>query len=384
MDTKKHFAILGCCLWIMACSADPTPAQSNHYHALLSAQAEHAAQLTEALQKKSLNIVQLGDSHTAADYLTNAARVRLQQQLGNGGPGWAMPVHFSGMRLARFTYENQGWQAISSRTQASQNYALGGLIATPSIGSLMTIRTREPEAEQTVIVSIRQGQNDEDLFVTDGNGEEILLSAQPKDNQWHFSTFNARFPLTIKAGMNFQTAIGGWWTRNKNQQGVVFSALGINGFQLNQWNRWNTQAWQQELNVIAPDLIILAFGTNEAYNGVEVETVKQNLLETIARIRTASPKSAIMLLGAPESLKSTAGSCGVRPEKLTELQAMQKEVALSQHTFYWDWQAVMGGECSMKSWINQGLARSDGVHFTASGYQRLGEALADSILSLRR
>lgn len=368
----------------MACSADPTPAQSNHYHALLSAQAEHAAQLTEALQKKSLNIVQLGDSHTAADYLTNAARVRLQQQLGNGGPGWAMPVQFSGMRLARFTYENQGWQAISSRTQVSQNYALGGLIATPSIGSLMTIRTREPEAEQTVIVSIRQGQNDEDLFVTDGNGEEILLSAQPKDNQWHFSTFNARFPLTIKAGMNFQTAIGGWWTRNKNQQGVVFSALGINGFQLNQWNRWNTQAWQQELNVIAPDLIILAFGTNEAYNGVDVETVKQNLLETITRIRTASPKSAIMLLGAPESLKSTAGSCGVRPEKLTELQAMQKEVALSQHTFYWDWQAVMGGECSMKSWINQGLARSDGVHFTASGYQRLGEALAESILSLRR
>lgn len=385
MDTKKHFVILGCCLWIMACAADPTPAQSNHYHALLSAQAEHAAQLTEALQKKSLNIVQLGDSHTAADYLTNAARVRLQQQLGNGGPGWAMPIQFPGMRLAHFTYENQGWQAISSRTQASQNYALGGLIATPSIGSLMTIRTRgEPEAEQTVIVSIRQGQNDEDLFVTDGNGQEILLSAQPKDNQWHFSTFNARFPLTIKAGISFQTAIGGWWTRNKNQQGVVFSALGINGFQLNQWNRWNTQAWQQELNVIAPDLIILAFGTNEAYNGVEVETVKQNLLETIARIRTASPKSAIMLLGAPESLKSTAGSCGVRPEKLTELQAMQKEVALSQHTFYWDWQSVMGGKCSMKSWINQGLARSDGVHFTASGYQRLGEALADSILSLRR
>ncbi|PIT12827.1 GDSL-type esterase/lipase family protein [Snodgrassella alvi] len=384
MYTKKHFAILGCCLWIMACSADPAPVQSGHNRAPLSSQANHTAQLAQALQNKSISIVQLGDSHTAADYLTNAARVRLQQQLGNGGPGWAMPTQFPGMRLARFTYQNQGWQAVSSRTETSQNYALGGLIATPSVGAVMTIKTREPEAEQTVIVSIRQGQNDEDLTVTDSNGQQILLSAQPKDNQWHFSQFNARFPITIKAGMNFQTAIGGWWARNQNRQGVVLSALGINGFQLNQWNRWNTEAWQQELNVIAPDLIILAFGTNEAYNGIEIETVKQNLLETITQIRIASPNSAIMLLGAPESLKSTAGSCGVRPEKLTELQTMQKEVAQSQHILYWDWQAVMGGKCSMKSWINQGLARGDGVHFTASGYQRLGQALADTILSLRQ
>jgi lysophospholipase L1-like esterase len=379
MYTKKHFAILSCYLWVMACSADPAPVQHGHNRAT-----NHVVQLVQALQKKSLNIVQLGDSHTAADYLTDAARIRLQQQLGNGGPGWAMPAQFPGMRLARFAYQNQGWQAVSSRTETSQNYALGGLIATPAVGAEMTIKTREPEAEQTVIVSIRQGKNDEDLTVTDSNGQQILLSAQPKDNKWHFSQFNARFPITIKAGMNFQTAIGGWWARNQNRQGVVFSALGINGFQLNQWNRWNTQAWQQELNVIAPDLIILAFGTNEAYNGVEIETVKQNLLETITQIRIASPNSAIMLLGAPESLKSTAGSCGERPEKLTELQTMQKEVAQSQHTFYWDWQAVMGGECSMKSWINQGLARSDGVHFTSSGYQRLGEALADSILALRK
>lgn len=382
MYTKTHLAILSCCLWIMACSADPAPAQSSRNHHSTALPDNNTAQLAKAFKKKSINIVQLGDSHTAADYLTDAARVRLQQQLGNGGPGWAMPTQFPGMRLARYTYQNQGWQAISSRTDTNVNYTLGGLIATPAVGSVMTIATKEPEAEQTVTVSIRQGPNDENLSVTDSTGQQIELAAHPKDNQWHFSQFNARFPITVKAGMNFQTAIGGWWARNQNRQGAVFSALGINGFQLNQWNRWNTTAWQQELNVIAPDLIILAFGTNEAYNNLDTATVKQNLIETIALIRTASPNSAIMLLGAPESLKSTAGSCGVRPEKLTELQNMQKEVAQNQHTFYWDWQAVMGGECSMKTWIGEGLARSDGVHFTASGYQRLGEALADSILAL--
>ena len=142
-------------------------------------------------------------------------------------------------------------------------------------------------------------------------------------------------------------------------------------------------AWQNELNVVNPDLIILAYGTNEAYNNMEIEIVRQTLLKTISQIRNASPNSAIMIIGAPESLKSTSGSCGVRPAKLTELQQMQREVAASQHTLYWDWQAAMGGECSMKSWINQGLARSDGVHFTASGYDRIGQALANSILDMR-
>ena len=116
---------------------------------------------------------------------------------------------------------------------------------------------------------------------------------------------------------------------------------------------------------------------------MEIEIVRQTLLKTISQIRNASPNSAIMIIGAPESLKSTSGSCGVRPARLTELQQMQREVAASQHTLYWDWQAAMGGECSMKSWINQGLARSDGVHFTASGYDRIGQALANSILDMR-
>lgn len=382
MSFRKQLSIFSCILLLTACSVDPIQ-QPKQSHNRKPHQEEPVNQLTKALQNKQINIVQLGDSHTAADYMTEVARVRLQQELGNGGAGWAMPTQFPGMRLARFSYSNQGWRAISSRTEENQDYSLGGLIAVPSVGAKLTIKTRDPEAEQTVIVSIRQGADDDPLNIVDANGRHIVLSAKRKDNQWHFSRFNAQFPITISAGMNFHTAIGGIWTRNSNHQGAVFSALGINGYQLNQWNRWNTQAWQNELNVIAPDLVILAYGTNEAYNNMDIESVRQTLVTVINQIRSASPKTSIMILGAPESLKNTAGPCGTRPPKLTELQNMQREVAATENTLYWDWQAAMGGECSMKSWISQGLARSDGVHFTPSGYQRLGLALADNILAMK-
>ena len=384
MNIKHLLTILTCFFCITSCSADPSqqPKQNKQTN-VKTLQEDQASRVIKALQNHHINIVQLGDSHTAADYITEAARARLQEELGNGGPGWAMPTQFNGMRLSRFSYINNGWQAISSRTDFNQNYSLGGLIAMPAVGATLTIKTRQPEPEQTVIVSIRQGQGDDDLNIVDANGRQIILSAKRKDNQWHFSKFKAQFPITITAGMNFQTAIGGLWVRNTNNHGAVLSALGINGYQLNQWDRWNSHAWKNELNVINPDLIILAYGTNEAYNNMEIDIVRQTLLQTISQIRNASPNSAIMIIGAPESLKSTNGSCGVRPSRLTELQQMQREIAASQHTLYWDWQAEMGGECSMKSWINQGLARSDGVHFTSSGYERIGQALANSILEMR-
>jgi hypothetical protein len=35
----------------------------------------------------------------------------------------------------------------------------------------------------------------------------------------------------------------------------------------------------------------------------------------------------------------------------------------------------------MKSWITQGLGRKDGVHFSEAGYQKIGQALAEDLLS---
>jgi lysophospholipase L1-like esterase len=129
-------------------------------------------------------------------------------------------------------------------------------------------------------------------------------------------------------------------------------------------------------------LIIIAYGTNEAFNdNIDVDKYKNLLISKVDQIRVASPDTAIMIVSAPESLKNIAGQCGIRPIKLTAIQNVQYQVAQQKHTLYWNWQQAMGGECSMKSWINQGLGRKDGVHFSEAGYQKLGQALAEDLLS---
>ncbi|TCM69256.1 lysophospholipase L1-like esterase [Acinetobacter calcoaceticus] len=368
-----------CSLSLLTLSLSPSTFASN----LSNFNEPNSQKLIKAIQNNSVHLVQIGDSHTAADEMTDALRQQLQSRLGNGGMGWGMPMYFTGHRLVRYGYDNSGWQPISSRTQHNDNYAFGGLLAVPQYaGSSLTIKAKKYEAAQKIKVSIRQAAGDAALVGTDAQGRRISIEAPVKNGSWQMAEFNAQLPFTLQAQQVSNTALGGWWAQNENGKGAVVSAIGINGAQLSIWNRWNRQGWQQEIKAVAPDLMVLAYGTNEAYNNnLDVDQARQVLIEQIRAIRQASPATAIMLVSAPESLKNIAGSCGTRPIKLSAMQQMQREVAQQQNTLFWDWQQAMGGSCSMKSWINQGDARRDGVHFSASGYQKLGQTMAQDILS---
>lgn len=345
-------------------------------------QEPNTAQLVKGIQQHQLNVVQFGDSHTAADYMSNALRTTLQNQLGNGGMGWGMPMYFSGQRLTRFGYDNSHWQPISIRSQPNANYTLGGLLARPlTEGATLTIKAKQSEQRQKITVSIRQGAQDSDFVGVDSQGQRFSLSAPVKNNTWQLQTFEAQLPFTITAPHNPQSVIGGWWAKNATGSGAVVSALGINGAQLQSWNNWNS-AWKQQLGQLKFNLIILAYGTNEAYNRYDLEQERQILLGRIHDIREASPQSAILIVSAPESLKDKSGECGTRPAQLTQFQTMQREVATQAHTLFWDWQAAMGGSCSMKNWMERGDAARDGVHFSASGYTQLGDMLGNDILAL--
>ena len=356
--------------------------QSSFANQLSNFNEPNTEKLKSAMQSRKLHVVQFGDSHTAADVFTGSLRTQLQNSLGDGGMGWGMPMYFAGHRLSLYGYDNSGWQPISSRTQHNENYSLGGLIAVPKFsGATLTIKAKQAEQPQSIVVSIRQGASDGAFSGQDANGKTFSLEAPVKNNTWQTVKFNATLPFTITANNASQSAIAGWWAQNQNGGGVVVSALGINGAELSNWNRWNS-AWQSELTTISPNLVVLAYGTNEAYNNADVDQVRDNLIDKIQKIRRASPNTAIMIMSAPESLKGTLGECGIRPSKLSAFQSMQYQVAQSQHTLYWDWQKAMGGECSMKRWISQGLALKDGVHFSPVGYEKLGQLLASDLLNL--
>lgn len=315
--------------------------------------------LHQAFANRSVHILQIGDSHTAGDYFTEQLRKRLQAELGDGGIGFAPAGRIHNQRTARHDYINGDWNIINSRTQ-SGDFVLGGVLATGGFGAF-ALTSQYYAGDTQFAKMVVKGQAGQTVHIQDGLGNRQFILPH---TGWQVINTQIKFPTNI----NGNVSLGGFWL-NKGNGGVV-SAMGINGSLQSVWNNWRTNL-SQDLATSGANLVILAYGTNEAFSpNYNANTHKSSINHAITKIRQGLPNASILLINAPESLKSTAGQCGSRGTHLDSVRSIIRESAQQHGTLYWDWQAAMGGACSMKSWIHQGLATRDGIHFTRAGYEK--------------
>lgn len=327
--------------------------------------------LQNAFANKRVHILQLGDSHTAGDYFTETLRKRLQADIGDGGIGFAYPAKLSGQRSARHGYGASEYTVYNSRKQ-SFDFPLGGVAAVSNGGSMtLTSSTYQGDSQQASIVV--RGNAGDKVALSDKKGGRVF--ALPK-NGWQVLNDTLTFPVNVRADSG--VSLGGFWLRRPS--GGVVSAMGINGATQSYWNKWRVGVSEDLANSVA-DLVILAYGTNEAFANTN-PSHKQAVQTAINQIRQGLPNAVILLINAPDSLKSTAGSCGTPPPSLSTVRNTLYELAKDNGTLYWDWQAAMGGACSMKAWIERGLGAKDGVHFSAKGYEMAANDLYDNLRPL--
>lgn len=327
-------------------------------------------------------ILQIGDSHTAGDYFTDELRTSLQQKWGNGGIGWVYPNAVAGQRSASMTYQGSGWKTLTSRRD-SANFPLGGVVARSQNANMVTLSPRNAVyGEQNITLSVHPIVTQYPLTIIDGQGKSVANIAKLKPNVWQHISFKAQLPLSYQAKLSDVWELGYINIENK-LRGVVVSAMGINGAKFTQWDNWNPH-WAKDMTATKADLVILSYGTNEAFNEkLNIQETEQYWHKQIKAIRKALPNAGIMIIGAPESLISTQGLCGNRPPMLETVQKLQQRIAKKEKTLYWSWQKAMGGTgCDMKIWIAKGFGKKDGIHFSAQGYQNAAHQLAQAIIKM--
>ncbi len=329
---------------------------------------------------RQLHFVQLGDSHTAADFFTGKLRSLLQDRYGDAGPGFIPPMNIPGQRnaLVQFTEDKTGWWLSSSRKDNRADYPLGGFIAIPESAN-STIRLDSSSA---------RGQYELRVLYQSHNATHIktpftMMNLPATQSEWHFSPEQRiRFPLNLSP-QDTQLKIGGWLIKRQSP-GVMLSALGVNGATINLLDKWQPQ-WIETLAQMKPNMVILAYGTNEAFNDALDLTAYQNdLTAKVQAIRKAIPQTVILLIGPNDSLKNQrAANCDEQqPALLNNVIQIQQAVAKEQRTLFWNWREYMGGPCSIKEWAQQNLARPDYVHLSAAGYERSAEAFYQQFMGL--
>ena len=353
-----------------------------------------------------LSIVQIGDSHTAGDMISQGLRAALQARLGNGGRGM-MPAGkpYQGYLTWGVTArQSADWQGNAlfgpQRTAMGALLGFSGFTQTTTMPAATMSLTADSPATRFTRFTLCGLTGPEAGAVTvtfDGvPAEPISFSAQAPGAVCFART--SPVPVTQATVATLDTrpvSLTAWETRT-GTPGAIVANLGVVGARAMHLARADDTVAGAELAAARPDLVILAFGTNEGFDPAlglaETEAV---LRSAVARVRRmAGADVPILLVGPPDAASSRAivalpslpetRDCGAGwavPGHLVQMRTLEKRLATALGLGFWDWQGAMGGPCTTMAWVAQGLQRGDHVHFTRDGGRLIGAGLAADLFA---
>ncbi|HZV21521.1 MAG TPA: hypothetical protein VE986_08250, partial [Hyphomicrobiales bacterium] len=133
----------------------PVPVQDAEEEGPMLALAE---QRQRPKNSRAITILQIGDSHTAADFFTGALRRILQERYGDGGPGYVIAgrPHLGVRSDVLKVSDNSGWsyEALQKSNDRS-GFTLAGFNAVADAeGRSMTFRSEKPLASDVWEVEV--------------------------------------------------------------------------------------------------------------------------------------------------------------------------------------------------------------------------------------
>ncbi len=334
----------------------------------------------------TVRILQFGDSHTAADMFTGEARRVLQRQFGNGSVGFTYPGHpFAGYRiLGSQRSQSGGWQTLGTHFSDLGDTLLGmdGVALTTSRpGEFVTL-----DAPCTSLQLDFLGQPGGGSVIVSDNGTPITtLSTDNPTNtpgSFHYTCPESKAEdahhFVVTTASTAPVRLFGLTTL---EPGVTWESIGINGAVAPLILRWDQTLFTTYLRDTAANLVVLAYGTNEAAARSDPEIYSLAFTRLIETIHTHLPNASVLVLG-PTDRATAAHHRGFAPFSGTApILEAQRAVCRAHDCAFWNQQGRMGGLGSMGRWVYAGWAQPDHTHFTGEGYRALADALMADLLS---
>jgi hypothetical protein len=259
---------------------------------------------------KPVHILQIGDSHTIGDSITGAWREALQARYGSGGRGVMPPGKpFQGYNPRGVTVDmSPGWTVSSifgagSQSPAGARGLAGFSITSTADGARIGLTASANETFTRLILCAMAEPGAGNLVITAGARVDRMelgaLIARPECKtveydrpQYAASVVTEGGPVTITS-----------WASFRDAGGVAVSNVGVVGSQFVHFGRNDDAVVAEELRSYDPDLIVIAFGTNEGFAPrVSPQEYEITLRTQIGRVRRLAGRVPILLLGAPDAL----------------------------------------------------------------------------------
>jgi lysophospholipase L1-like esterase len=330
-----------------------------------------------------VSMVQIGDSHIQADFLSGTIRQNLHRDFGNAGRGLIVPgreAHTNEPSNIN-TSSNTNWDA-KRVVFSDQPLPIG-------IGGI-TIQTKQPDARlniktlnapspldyrfNTFTLFFQKDFSSFNIAVKDSVAHDLAYIGPYTFEQYpnvsrvmlpyltNQITFQTLPPV---AEQNQFTFYGISLENGKN--GVLFHSIGVNGAKYKHYNV--ARYFAEQTPVLRPEVFVISLGTNEALDYPYQDPQFFNYIDQLVQsLKTRNPNAKFILtVPADHYRKKTRRNPGLNVIRDTIIRyAQQKNIA------YWDLFVAGGGEHSADLYKKYNLIQRDGVHFTKDGYELQG------------
>jgi len=333
-------------------------------------------------------IVWFGDSHTAADFMTGEIRRKLGERFGVGGPGL--------VRLGVSSYRHEGVKLVHegrfriepeppSRRSTEGDTALGfeGMRAIPAdaharIDARIDARAVRGTVHYELLFELPPGAS---FRVAVGSSKHLI------DARTHLTRVQGSPILRLglegpaSDALELDSMSGAprfyGMLAEGSEPGVVLDTSGIDGARVATALAWNADVFAAELRARRPDLVAIAYGTNEAFDSRRAESIGTELTALVERVRRGAPAADCLVVGPPDAAAPDFTSL----PHVIEIEGVLRQTAARLGCAFFSLRAAMGGDGSFERWLRASpqLSRGDRIHFTPAGYTALGDAVAAAL-----
>lgn len=334
-----------------------------------------------------------GASHTEADFFTGHLRRLLQSRYGDIGHGFVWPADpVSQYRATDLNLcYSPGWRGdFVGRSDGRRDglYGLGASVTSgdpAAFGWIETTRTNPMgrRVGRFHVFTVGEPGGGTLLVTVDDAPPRAIATDTPAPRLLHHRVEVPDGPhrLMVQPLGDGEVRILGV-SAERPGSGVIVDAIGIRGRQARSWLRWDVTLFQQSMRALRPDMVVLAYGTNEAADtSYAMDRYADDLRAVLRRMRAATPDAACVLAGPTDRVKKVGEDRYAIWGRTAEVARIQRRVAPEFGCAFWDWQAAMGGEGSILAWRMQEppLSSADYIHLTQRGYEISAERFLGAV-----
>lgn len=329
--------------------------------------------------KRAVRVVHYGDSQIEEDRITATIRRQLQSIYGGGGPGLLPLQQTIPTRTVR------QWLTIDGERLTSKNGPKRYLVYGPKNQRRET-NTYGPMGQVAVMDTLlRKGSNNIVMHIepfgkiTSANhfNRVRILKTNGIEVNARSENILTLPDNTSDCTLDFYGQGEVYGVSLETPTGVIVDNIPMRGGSGNVFTQISFQQLSQFFRETNTRLIILQFGGNVmpwADTPERVRGYAHSMRQQIRYLRSCAPEASILFVG-PSDMTTVIDGQKTSYPMLPLMDEQLARIAASEGIAYWSLYKAMGGWNSMIEWYNNGLAASDGIHFTQAGANKAGNLL---------